>query len=106
MILGTNSLPLHQDKAFFLIMQNMTDKGTSLVSKSLPVANINSVNRLFSAQKKKYYVCLNGMKYPLRFHTLLSSFSVLCGFSNSILQLIPFTNILVSNAKSGCLIDK
>ena len=37
-------------------MQNKTDKGTLLVSKSLPVANLNSVNRLFSARKKKYYV--------------------------------------------------
>ena len=72
-------------------MQNKTDKGTSLVSKSLSVANINSVNRSFSAQKKECYVSNNGMKYPLRFHTLLSSFSVLCGFSNSILQLVPFT---------------
>ena len=33
----------------------MTDKGVSLVSKSLPVANLNSVNRLFSARRKKYY---------------------------------------------------
>ena len=38
-------------RAFFSIMQNKTDKGTSLVSKSLPVANSNSVNRLFSARK-------------------------------------------------------
>ena len=38
----------------------MTDKGASLVSKSLPVANSNSVNRLFSARKKKYYVSNNG----------------------------------------------
>ena len=37
-------------------MQNKTDKGTLLVSKSLPVANLNSVNRLFSARKKKCYV--------------------------------------------------
>lgn len=36
-------------------MQNKTDKGTLLVSKSLPVANSNSVNRLFSARKKKCY---------------------------------------------------
>ncbi len=36
-------------------MQNKTDKRTSLVSKSLPVANSNSVNRLFSARNKKYY---------------------------------------------------
>ena len=87
-------------------MQNKTDKETLLVSKSLPVANLNSVIRLFSATKANGNVSSNGMKYPLRFHTLLSSFSVLCRFSNSILQLIPFTNILVSNAKSGCLIDK
>ena len=80
--------------------------GTSLVSKSLLIANFNYVNRLFPTTKTNGYVLLCGMKYPLRFHTLLSSFSVLCGFSNSILQLIPFTNILVSNAKSGCLIDK
>ena len=86
-------------------MQNKTDKGTLLVSKSLPVVKLNSVIRLFSATKANGNVSSNGMKYPLRFHTLLLSFLVLCGFSNSILQLIPFTNILVSNAKSGCLID-
>ena len=34
--------------------------GTSLVSKSLPVVNSNSVNRLFSARKKKYYVSTSG----------------------------------------------
>ena len=33
-------------------MQNKTDKETSLVSKSLPVANSNYVNRLFSERKK------------------------------------------------------
>ena len=54
MILGINCLPLHLEKAFFSIMQNKTDKGTLLVSKSLPVINSNSVNRLFSAKKKKY----------------------------------------------------
>ena len=32
-------------------MQNKTDKGTLLVSKSLPVANSNSVNRLFSKKQ-------------------------------------------------------
>ena len=36
-------------------MQNKTDKGTTLVSKSLPVPNLDSVNRLFSARKKKCY---------------------------------------------------
>ena len=36
-------------------MQNKTDKGTSLVSKLLPVAISNSVNRLSSVRKKKYY---------------------------------------------------
>ena len=36
-------------------MQNKTDKGTSLVSKSLPVTNLNSANRLLSTRKKKYY---------------------------------------------------
>ena len=44
-------------------MQNKTDKGTSLVSKSLPVANLNSVNHLFSATKTNDYVFLNEMKY-------------------------------------------
>ena len=87
-------------------MQNKTEMETSLVSKSLPVVNSNSVNHSFSATKANGNVSSNGTKYPLRFHTLLSSFSVLCGFSNSILQLIPFANILVSNAKSGYLIDK
>lgn len=47
-----HSLPLQSEKAFFSIMQKKTDKGISLVSKSLPVANSNSVNRLFSARKK------------------------------------------------------
>ena len=37
-------------------MQNKTDKGTSLVSKSLPAANLNSVNHLFSATKTNDYV--------------------------------------------------
>ena len=40
-------------------MQNKTDKGTSLVSKSLPVSNLDSVNRLFSARNKKCYVSLH-----------------------------------------------
>ena len=34
-------------------MQNKTDMGTLLVSKSLPVGIFNAVNRLFSAKKKK-----------------------------------------------------
>ena len=63
MILGINCLPLHLEKAFFSIMQNKTDKGTLLVSKSLPVANSNSVNRLFSARKKKCYVSSSEMLY-------------------------------------------
>ena len=37
-------------------MQNKTDKGTLLVSKSLPVVNSNSVNRLFSKRKTNRYV--------------------------------------------------
>ena len=37
-------------------MQNKTDKGTSLVSKSLPVVNSNSVNRSFSETKANGYV--------------------------------------------------
>ena len=41
-------------------MQNKTDKGTLLVSKSLPVANSNSVNILFSVRKKKYNVSRSG----------------------------------------------
>lgn len=49
-------LPLSLNKAFFSIMQNKTDKGTLLVSKSLPVANSNFVNRLFSVRKKRCYV--------------------------------------------------
>ena len=52
-------------------MQNKTDKGTSLVSKSLPVVNSNSVNRLFSVRKKKYYVSTSGLNekvvYPHSF---------------------------------------
>jgi hypothetical protein len=42
-------------------MQNKTDKGTSLVSKSLPVASLNSVNHLFSAIKTNDYVLLYGV---------------------------------------------
>ena len=37
-------------------MQNKTDKETSLVSKSLPVEKLDSVNRSFPARKKKCYV--------------------------------------------------
>ena len=55
------------DKAFFSIMQNKTDKGTLLVSKSLPVANLSSVSRLFSARKKKCYVSSNEKKSVSRF---------------------------------------
>ena len=40
-------------------MQNKTDKGTLLVSKSLPVTNSDSVNLLFSARKMKNYDSLN-----------------------------------------------
>ena len=36
-------------KSVLSIMQNKTDKGTLLVSKSLPFVNSNSVNRSFSA---------------------------------------------------------
>lgn len=56
MILRINCLLLHSEKAFFLIMQNKTDKGASLVSKSLPVGIFNSVNRLFSRRKISSYV--------------------------------------------------
>ena len=45
-------------------MQNETDKGATLVSKSLPVANSTSVNRSFSATKKKHYVLMNERKFP------------------------------------------
>ena len=37
-------------------MQNKTDKGTSLVSKSLAVRNLNSVIDSFSASKTNRYV--------------------------------------------------
>lgn len=37
-------------------MQNKTDKRTSLVSKSLPAVNLNSVNRLFAARKEGHKV--------------------------------------------------
>lgn len=51
-------------------MQNKTDKGTLLVSKSLPVANSNSVNRLFSARKKKCYDSCNDRRLTRRFREL------------------------------------
>lgn len=41
-------------------MQNKTAKGTSLVSKSLPVKIFNLVNRLFSVRKKKYNISIRG----------------------------------------------
>ena len=47
-------------------MQNKTDKGTLLVSKSLPVVKLNSVNRLFSARKNKYYDSSNEKDNPNR----------------------------------------
>lgn len=37
-------------------MQHKTDTGTSLVSKSAPVANLNAVNRLFAARKEGHKV--------------------------------------------------
>ena len=40
-------------------MQNKTDKETLLVSKSLPIINLNSVNRLFSATKANDYISLH-----------------------------------------------
>ena len=43
-------------------MQNKTDKGTLLVSKSLPIVNSSSVNHLFSARKMKYYDSLCAME--------------------------------------------
>ena len=49
-------------------MQNKTDKETSLVSKSLPVVNLNSVNRLFSATKANSYDSRNGTSVASRFH--------------------------------------
>ena len=51
---------MHSEKAFFSIMQNKTDKGTLHVSKSLPIENTNSVNRLFSARNMNDYVSLHG----------------------------------------------
>ena len=60
MILGINCLPLHLEKAFFSIMQNKTDKGALLVSKSLPVVNSNAASRLFSARSHICYVLNNG----------------------------------------------
>ena len=42
-------------------MQNKTDKGTSLVSKSLPIGIFNSVNRLLSTRNEKYYDSQHGM---------------------------------------------
>ena len=42
-------------------MQNKTDMGTLLVSKSLPVVNPNYVNRLFSETKANGYVSNSGM---------------------------------------------
>ena len=64
-------------------MQNKTDKGTLLVSKSLPIVDLNSVNHLFSARNEIYYISQCEMKYPLKYHTLLSSFSVVYRCSNS-----------------------
>ena len=61
------------DKALFSIMQNKTDKETSLVSKSLPVANLNSVNHLFSATKTNDYVLSNERSVASRFHKSLQS---------------------------------
>ena len=37
-------------------MQNKVDKGTLLVSKSLPIKIFNSVNCLFSERNRNYYV--------------------------------------------------
>ena len=63
-------------KAFFSIMQNKTDKKTSLVSKSLPIANSNYVNCLFSARKKKYYDLSSGRLFSSLFQHRQSTFSM------------------------------
>ena len=54
-------------KSVLSIMQNKTDMGTSLVSKSLPIANSNSVKRLFSARKANSHVSNSGMLCVLLF---------------------------------------
>ena len=65
------SLPLYLRKAFFSIMQNMTDKGISLVSKSLPIKIFNSVNFLFSERNRNCYAlprgrwCVSRCRKPL-----------------------------------------
>lgn len=63
-------LPLHPDKALFSIMQKKTDKGTSLVSKSLLIINSNSANRLFSTIKINYNVLNSGTKFASQYHTI------------------------------------
>ena len=45
-------------------MHNKADKGTSLVSKSLPIINSDSVNRSFSVRKKKYHDSSSGRLIP------------------------------------------
>lgn len=52
-------------------MQNKTDKGTSLVSKSLPVKIFNFLNRLFSARKKKYNISQGGKAVPCLWQTMI-----------------------------------
>ena len=61
---------MHSEEAFFSIMQIMTDKGVSLVSKSLPVVNLNSVNRLFPVTKTNGYAYSGGTKFTSQYHII------------------------------------
>ena len=55
-------------------MQNKTDKETPLVFKSLPVTNLNFVNRLFSVRNKKCYDLSNGRLFSSLPQCLQSTF--------------------------------
>ena len=68
-------LPLSLNEAFFSIMQNKTDKGSLLVSKSLLVVILNSVNRLLSAIKTNGYVSSSGRLFSSLSQRPQSTFS-------------------------------
>ena len=61
-------------------MQNKADKGTLLVSKSLPVINSSSVNRLSSARNNIYCVSSSKKQYIVVVEEIDPNYTLITGF--------------------------
>ena len=78
-------------------MQNKTDKGTLLVSKSLPVVNSNSVNRLFSKRKTNRYVSPHDyfkFLYLRHIQTRADRGKPACGFASVCTKIFHHVTVL------------